>query len=853
MCTLSPGDNETQLAANSNQLLETISYTSDTGTFDYTVEEINNVLYTSKLAQFTITINRAGITSPKIDDIEFKYTPDYYTAPSVPLNVATANADKRSVDLTWEAPVDDGNNYNSFYIEAKFADQDGWEDVVYDESESEGTTSTNIVLPRLGEDYIIRIQVENNYGESDWVELEYSTPEPEVFHITDCEELQAINDNSVYWGDTYILDNNIDCSDSVSWNSGAGFIPIAFDNADDFTGMLDGQGFTISDLYINQPDYEDIGLFSELEYATVTNVNFTGAEIVGYGHAGVIAGSTRGNVTVNEVAIASETSVSTTESGYVGGLFGYYDDSGAASTITDVDISATLLSADDCNMGGLIGYADAYSGLTVDQVHTTVDITGECSLGGLIGRGEGDITVTDTQTEGTIDISYEYGGGLFGEYNQGEDNDDVSEMTNNSSSIDLTLSGTESENIGGLFGYLDDGSSNLTFNKNFATGDITQLEEDISAGDIGGLIGEADEVVITNAYATGDVYVPSADAVGGLVGYLDNSASLDNTYASGDVTGIDEVGGLVGSADGEVSDSFAVGMVSGGESEISVAGLVGDGYVCTEEDECNPGESFELTNSYYDKPSTGQDLCYVAETYDEELDDYVSAEVDGCTTTYNADRYFNPANAPLSSWNFDTVWGAHQNSYPDFELGENPVFPDDDNDGVDDEVESEAPNNGDANNDGTPDSEQANVASYINSVTGSYSVVETSCGSNFNVQDGAESVSDNDAAYDYPAGLVGFVGLSCGAPGSSVTVNLFYYGDYSSSDFVLRKWNSANAYSVIDGAALENVTIDGKKALQASYTVVDGGELDQDGVADGNIRDPAGPAVLVVGSPNTGL
>lgn len=175
---------------------------------------------------------------------------------------------------------------------------------------------------------------------------------------------------------------------------------------------------------------------------------------------------------------------------------------------------------------------------------------------------------------------------------------------------------------------------------------------------------------------------------------------------------------------------------------------------------------------------------------------------------------------------------------------------DTDNDGITDSIEDAGPNSGDANNDGTPDSMQANVTSLKYDET-NYLVVKTSCASNFNVQNGFESSEHNDPAYDYPAGLVAFVGLSCGDPGSVVDIDLFYYGSFNSSSLTLRKWHDA-IYSTIQGTTLNTITIDDQPALHAHYKITDGGELDQDRLADGNIVDPVGLGISVLGSPNTG-
>ena len=59
----------------------------------------------------------------------------------------------------------------------------------------------------------------------------------------------------------------------------------------------------------------------------------------------------------------------------------------------------------------------------------------------------------------------------------------------------------------------------------------------------------------------------SANNIGGLVGY--NSATIGNSYATGAVNGNVDVGGFVGyNHGGAVTDAFAVGAVSGSDSNI---------------------------------------------------------------------------------------------------------------------------------------------------------------------------------------------------------------------------------------------------------------------------------------------
>lgn len=106
--------------------------------------------------------------------------------------------------------------------------------------------------------------------------------------ITNCVQLQSMKDNLA--GD-YVLANNIDCSDTINWNGGEGFIPVgkpsdSLDMAHMFTGSFDGAGYKITDLYINRPDETYVGLFGYAGYNTISNLVVESAVIIGLGEGG---------------------------------------------------------------------------------------------------------------------------------------------------------------------------------------------------------------------------------------------------------------------------------------------------------------------------------------------------------------------------------------------------------------------------------------------------------------------------------------------------------------------------------------------------------------------------------------
>ena len=95
-----------------------------------------------------------------------------------------------------------------------------------------------------------------------------------------------------------------------------------------------------------------------------------------------------------------------------------------------------------------------------------------------------------------------------------------------------------------------------------------------------------------------------------------------------------------------------------------------------------------------------------------------------------------------------------------------------------------------------------------------------------------------------------FTAIGCS---SEATITQHFYGDYDAAKYIARKYNpSANSYATIPGVVLTNVTINSQSALKITYKITDNGPLDLS-PSIGTITDPAGPALAVVGVPNTGL
>lgn len=126
----------------------------------------------------------------------------------------------------------------------------------------------------------------------------------------------------------------------------------------------------------------------------------------------------------------------------------------------------------------------------------------------------------------------------------------------------------------------------------YATGNVT------GDGDVGGLVGH-NEGAVSNSHATGNV--TGCWYVGGLVGY--NEGTVSNSYATGNVTGDEDVGGLVGYNDGTVSNSYSTSTVTGSESVGSLVGAVNFGTVS------NSYSTGNVTGAHYVGGLVGYDYC----------------------------------------------------------------------------------------------------------------------------------------------------------------------------------------------------------------------------------------------------
>lgn len=100
-------------------------------------------------------------------------------------------------------------------------------------------------------------------------------------------------------------------------NPDQGWQPVGTSSAP-FKGILDGNGKTISGLWINRSNTSYVGLFGYCDYATIKNLTIKDAEINGNTHVGVISGYDEDGDVSNCILSGKVHGVK-----YVGGCTGY--------------------------------------------------------------------------------------------------------------------------------------------------------------------------------------------------------------------------------------------------------------------------------------------------------------------------------------------------------------------------------------------------------------------------------------------------------------------------------------------------------------------------------------------------
>ena len=370
--------------------------------------------------------------------------------------------------------------------------------------------------------------------------------------------LQGLNTNL---SGNYAMGQNIDASQTSSWNGGAGFTPIG-NAAGSFTGSFDGLNHTISNLFINLPGIANVGLFGLVGTGSVlANVGLVGGSVTGGAGSGALVGNNTTGSVNNSYA-----TLNVTGGAGSGGLVG----NNTTGTIGNSYATGNVNGG--AGSGGLVG---SNTSGTISDSHALGNVNGGAGSGGLVG----------SNTSGTISGSYALGnvnggagsGGLVGSNTSGAISDSYAlgnvnggagsgglVGSNTSGDINNTWADGRQVNGGAGSGGLVGSSTSGAISNSHAHANVSG-----GAGS-GGLVGSNTSGAITNTWADGQV--KGGAGSGGLIG-SSTSGAITNNHAFGNVNGAAGSGGLVGSnTSGDISNSYGHGNVNGAAGS---GGLVG--------------------------------------------------------------------------------------------------------------------------------------------------------------------------------------------------------------------------------------------------------------------------------------
>ncbi|MEI7980844.1 MAG: GLUG motif-containing protein, partial [Bacteroidota bacterium] len=217
--------------------------------------------------------------------------------------------------------------------------------------------------------------------------------EPTINNIASLPNLVWVAENSARWAGNYTQTADITTWTTPGWDGNKGWTPIG-NSGTEFTGYynINGDEHTISNLYINRPSTQYIGLFGSisaspggvrLKNTGVINFNFTGQYAVG------------GLVGRNYPTLSNCYSTGTISgTGNIGGLIGlnYGIVSNCYSTCNVSGLNT---------VGGLIGY-NHYWDASISNCYATGSVSGTDNAGGFVGANDEGPPISNSYCLGNV-------------------------------------------------------------------------------------------------------------------------------------------------------------------------------------------------------------------------------------------------------------------------------------------------------------------------------------------------------------------------------------------------------------------------------------------------------------------
>ena len=301
----------------------------------------------------------------------------------------------------------------------------------------------------------------------------------------------------------FSLEADIDMTDWIAENNPVqGWQPIGSSSSSAFKGVFNGNGHTISNLWINRPGSECIGLFGYIINGSISDLKVVDADYLGKKYIGGLVGQYAFSAESKKTIYNCFFRGSINGEQYIGGIMGHFSSSQGTKddnfTISDC-IADCSLNVSISNAGGILGsYSDGYTAyLHIIKCYTRCVIVGGYDVGGILG-------------------------GL--------------------ARLGIGVSTYK------LIKYID---SCYSYVKIFPSGSC------------GGIVGGVSTGRIYNSYSSGMICANGDGSIGGLVGYfsLNNGECLYNYASFENISGANSVCGLIGGGEFSSANNVAINNV----------------------------------------------------------------------------------------------------------------------------------------------------------------------------------------------------------------------------------------------------------------------------------------------------
>lgn len=237
-----------------------------------------------------------------------------------------------------------------------------------------------------------------------------------VYLISSPDELMWFDKNAKMTDSAKLLADitiNEDVSGSDATSQKYKWTPIGTDSSK-YTGRFDGNGHTISGLYINSTAVNTglfgyVGAAGEIKNVTISDSVITSTQ----NYTGAVVGDSKGNITNCHTTATTRV----TGANYVGGIVGELDSNMSLAQCSNAgEVQGTGTSG---YAGGIAGRVQSNASNALTDSYNTGRITGVANVGGIAGRLYNGGGIQNVYNTGSVSASKGVAGGIVGAFRYG--------------------------------------------------------------------------------------------------------------------------------------------------------------------------------------------------------------------------------------------------------------------------------------------------------------------------------------------------------------------------------------------------------------------------------------------------